>query len=473
MNQGLKKKYGLITAICMVVGIAVGSGVFYKAQDMLNYTNRNLPLGILAWIIGGVVMIICALNFATLAGKFEKVNGLVDYTEATVGSGYSYAMAWFLTTIYYPAMTAVLAWLCGRYTLELFGIAAPQSLSHPLTMTLAGFYLILIYALNTLSPKLSGKFQVATTAIKMIPLCLMAIVGTVVGLINGNTVEAFTETAVGSGDPTSLLAAVVAGAFAYEGWIIATSINAEIKQAKRNLPIALIIGCVVIAAIYILYFIGLAGAASVEEITVEGSTTAFRKLFGNAGGTILNLFVVFSCYGVLNGLMTASTRGLYSISSRGLGPKPQMFGELSAHTNMPQNSSIIGLALCSLWLFYFYGANLNASPLFGVFSFDSSELPIITIYAMYIPMFVMFIKKYGKENVWKNIVLPVLAIASCVFMVIAAVYAHGIKPYLAAKETGVFSFPVLFYLIVYAVIMGIGAIFYWCRPKANPQPTQE
>ena len=48
-----RKDIGLITAICMVVGIVIGSGVFFKAQNVLSLTNKNMPLGILAWLIGG------------------------------------------------------------------------------------------------------------------------------------------------------------------------------------------------------------------------------------------------------------------------------------------------------------------------------------------------------------------------------------------------------------------------------------
>ena len=121
MENKLEKKFGLITAICMVVGIVVGSGVFFKAQNVLSITEGNMPLGILAWVIGGAVMLICALNFSTLATHFEKVNGIVDYGEATVGEGYAYFIAWFSTMIYYPGMTSVLAWVSARYTVALFG----------------------------------------------------------------------------------------------------------------------------------------------------------------------------------------------------------------------------------------------------------------------------------------------------------------------------------------------------------------
>lgn len=462
-NNQLKKRYGLFTAICMVVGIVIGSGVFFKAQDILKYTNGNMLLGILAWIIGGVVMIICAFTFANFATQYLKVNGVVDYAEAIVGKKYAYMTGWFLSTIYFPAMTSVLAWVSARYTLVLFDASA--DITSGLCMALGAFYLCLAYAINILSPKIAGKFQVSATIIKLIPLAIIVVVGTIVGLINGNTIEAFTQTAESTGgDFGSVFAGIAAAAFAYEGWIIATSINAELKNAKRNLPIALVIGTIIIMVVYITYFIGLTGGASVDVLRAEGSTTAFKNLFGQVGGTILNVFIVISCLGTLNGLMLACTRSFYSVAVRDCGPAPKTLAHIDPHTNMPSNSGVIALFFCAAWFFYFYAANLT-KPVFGLFSFDSSELPIITIYAIYIPVFIMFIIKEGKKNIFKNIVMPVLATLASLFMVFVAIYAHGIRPYQAAAENGEFAFPVLFYLIVFAVIMAIGALFYRKKEK--------
>ena len=457
-NNQLHKRYGLFTAICMVVGIVIGSGVFFKAQDILNYTGGNMLIGILAWVIGGVVMIICAFNFANLATKYAKVNGVVDYAEAIVGKKYAYVLGWFTSTIYFPAMTSVLAWVSARYTLLLFNPAA--DITSGLCMALGAFYLCLVYALNMLSPKLAGKLEVSATVIKLIPIATIIVIGTIFGLINGNTTEAFAAAnQVAGNDFSSVFAGIAAAAFAYEGWIVATSINAELKHPKRDLPRALVIGTVIIMAVYILYFIGLTGGASVEVLMKEGSTTAIRNLFGPIGGTVLNTFVVISCLGTLNGLMIACPRSFYSVAVRGCGPKPRVLSSVDPQTNMPANAGMLALLFCGFWYFYFCGANLT-TPIFGLFSFDSSELPIITVYAMYIPLFLVFIKKEGKKNPLKNIVMPVLAVMACLFMIFVAVYAHGIRPYLSARANGEFAFPVLFYLIVFAVIMAIGMLFY-------------
>jgi hypothetical protein len=132
-------------------------------------------------------MIVCAYTFSIMATKYEYVNGIVDYADVTMGSKYGYYVGWFMATIYYPTLTSVLAWVYARYACVLLGfdIVGPQC------MTIACFFLIGSYALNALSPILAGKFQVSATVIKLVPLLLMAVVGTIVGLTSGMTAENF------------------------------------------------------------------------------------------------------------------------------------------------------------------------------------------------------------------------------------------------------------------------------------------
>lgn len=462
MSDKLERKFGLFTAICMVAGIVIGSGVFFKAQTILEKTNGDMPLGIVAWLIGGAIMLICLLAFSRMGQKYERVNGLVDYAEATVGPKFGYMVGWFSSTIYYPAMTSALAWLSARYTLEFITSVSPDfpmivpvaeggCILGPECLALTLVYMCLSYAINALSPKLAGKFQTTTTIIKLIPLGLMAIVGVVYGLTNGTLTQNFANTNISAPESGSLLfAAVCSTAFAYEGWIIATSINAEIHNSKKNLPKALTIGGIIIISAYILYYIGVAGGASTDELVANGTTIAFQNVFGGVFGNILKLFVAISCLGTLNGLMLATCRGMYSIAARGNGPAPAVMAQIDRRTNMPNNSSAIGLVLTAFWFLYFYSSNL-AGMWQGAFVFDSTELPIITIYAMYLPIFIMWIKKEKDQNVVGRYVLPILAILGSCFMIAACIISHGMG--------------CVWYLIVFAVIMVIGALMYQKKTK--------
>ena len=459
----LKKKYGLITAICMVVGIVVGSGVFFKAEAMLNITKGDLPVALLSWLIGGCVMVISAYTFAVMGTKFEKINGVVDYSEALVGSKYAYYVGWFMATIYYPAMTSALAWLSARYTMVLFGF----ELNSAETMVLAFVYLILSFALNTLSPKLAGHFQVSTTVIKLIPLILMAVVGTIYGIKNGvlidnmNSVVELVKDAEGNivsstqvarqGVSTHLiLAGVCTSVFAYEGWVIATAINSELKDAKKNLPRALVLGTIIVVVVYMLYYIGISGSIKTAELLPNGAGLAFKTIFGNVAGTILTVFIAVSCLGTLNGLTLACDRGFYSLAARNHGPRPDFLGKLDHATEMPSNASIVALIFNALWLFYFYMANLTPFASYtgkgSIFLFDSTELPLICVYAFYLPLYVMLMVKGKEFNVFRRFIMPILSFAGACLFIYAAIAKHGIKN--------------IGFIIVAGIIMLFGAILY-------------
>ncbi len=453
MDNKLERKYGLFTAICMVVGIVIGSGVFFKAQTILQKTGGDMPLGILAWLIGGAIMLVCLLTFSFMGQKYERVNGLVDYAEATVSPRYGYLMGWFSATIYFPGMTSALAWLSARYTLEFITSAFPAfpmtipaaeggCLIGPECMALTLIFLCGTYAVNTLSPKTAGKLQTGTTIIKLIPLLLMAVVGLIIGALSGTLQENFrTNAVVENAAASPLFASVCATAFAYEGWIIATSINSEIRDSKRNLPKALIIGGITIVVIYIFYYVGVAGGATNQELIDVGANVAFTNLFGGVFGNVLNLFVAISCLGTTNGLMMGCTRCMYSLATRGEGPDPEKYAQVDKKTNMPTNSAIFALMITAVWFLYFYLTNL-AGTWTGPFVFDSTELPIITIYLMYLPILIQWMRKETDQPPLRRFVLPCLALCGSVFMVIACIFSHGIG--------------CVWYLIVFAIVMAIG-----------------
>lgn len=299
----------------MVVGTVIGSGIFFKAENVLKGTGGNIGIGILAFIIMGVVMIISACTFGIVAQSHEGVDGLVGFAKASCGKTYSYYVGWFMAVVYYPSLVGVLCWLPARYFGVLIGWEDPTS--GPV-MTLAVFFMVVTYLMNALAPKIAGKFQISTTIIKLIPLLLMAVVGTIVGLADGQISYNFANVVDPSVAPlTGLFGGVVSLSFAFEGWICATSIGSELKDSKKNLPRALLIGTVIVAVVYVVYYIGLSGAidsATMMEGGQAGAKLAFINIFGQVGGVLIFAFVSVSCWGTCNGLMMAVTRGMYDLA---------------------------------------------------------------------------------------------------------------------------------------------------------------
>lgn len=444
-ENNLLEKYGLFTAISMVVGTVIGSGIFFKASKVLASNNGHMIKSIITVLSVGLIMLVCAYVFSMLAGRVDRVNGLVDYSELACGPRYAYAVGWFVSTMFYPTITACLAWISANYIIIFFDI----NLGWQFHYLLSALLLILSFLFNIVSPILSGKFQVCTTVVKLVPLSVMAIAGTVAGLINGTTVSNLTfsdSTITGGG---GLFAAIIAFAFAYEGWIFATTINAEIKNSRKNLPRALIIGAIIIISVYIFYFMGLMGVLSTEQIIDAGDDLprmAFSHLFGSeVFGTVIYVFVIISCLGTMNGLMLVSTRSIYSVAVRGQGICPRIFSRISPKTDMPTSSAIFGLCVCLIWLTQWQFGFINGflpRPL----SFENDELPIAAFYAACIPIFIYVMRKCTDLGIIKRFVMPSLACLAALFMIFCAIYSYRIDA--------------LYYLIVFCIIMGIGMCFY-------------
>jgi len=430
LMETLNKKYGFWTATAMVVGIVIGSGVFFKADDVLIASGGRLPVALLAWLIGGSIMIVTSFVFAGIATKIEKVNGVVDYFEEAYGAGAAYLVAWFFTFIYYPSLVAVLSWVSANYSAGLIGI--PGSV-----IPLSFIFLILFFILNTASPVLAGKWQVSTTMIKLVPLGFIAVVGIISGLISGQTIESFTKSAkMISGDGGGLAVATLSTAFAYEGWIIATTINAELKDSKKTLPKALVLGALAVVAVYMLYYLGISGTLSNEEVIAAGDEApvhVISLIFGNLAGTILTVFVVISCLGTLNGLVMGSARGMFSMAARGRGPSPAFFGRVNPKTNSTTNSAIIGFICSVIWLIVWHG---NFAGWWGGF-IDISELPIAILYVIYISIYIWVIRTHKDSSVFSRFIAPILAGTGSLYIISGAV-----------KKDMFFSFMIIFILIM-------------------------
>lgn len=441
----LNEKYGLFMAIAMVIGSVIGSGVFFKAELICRITRDNAHLGIAAWIIGGLGMLLCLLSFSCLVKKYGSENGLVGIAERSVGKEYAYYVGWFMATIYYPALASVLAWLSARYTLMFFGI---EDYGGGLCMLLSCLFLVISFAQNSLFPAFSGKFQVVTTVLKLIPLVLMLVFGTLKGTASGILYQNLSVSSFSSDSLLTLFSAITASMFAYEGWIAAASIGSELKNSRRNLPLALILGGIVVMAVYVLYYTGILGAVDSEVLInygPDGIRMAFKSVLGDFASEFLTLFVAVSCLGALNAMMIGLGRAMYVIAIGERGPAYKVFSYLAPHCGMPIASFVSGLVFSVVWLIFLFGAQISDTPLFSSFSFDSSEMPVVTVYALYIPMFFMFIINSRKEKGLLNLIVPAAGICACLFIMTCAVIAH--------------SKDVVDYLFAFTAIMLAGEIF--------------
>ena len=136
----------------------------------------------------------------------------------------------------------------------------------------------------------------------------------------------------------------------------------------------------------------------------------------------------------------------FLIAARNEGPKPKLFAQVDNATNMAPSSATVGLLMCIAWMVFFYCSQFSSfGKNLGIFAFDPTELPIVTSYFLYIPIFFMMLFKLKDVNGFKRFIAPVIAVIGCVFMMVATIYSH--KKF------------VIGYLILFIIINAVGMLF--------------
>lgn len=410
-----KKEYSLFTAIAMIVGIVIGSGIFFKSDNILIYTNGSIKDGIILFSLAAVGIIFGSLAIGVLASKTTKAGGVITYADEYSGKKTACAFGWFQVFIYYPAVTVVVSWVAGIYGAMLFGIeASSYTIALIGTAAIVGCFLV-----NVLSANLGGYFQNCSTVIKMIPLIVIA----GAGFIYGDPYAAVpigNEVSTAGGNSVSWLAALGPIAFSYDGWVVSTSIAHEIKNSKKNLPIALIVGPIFVLAAYIFYFAGISrliGPMNIMEMGDAHVNEAAVKLFGEGGAKIILIFVIISVLGTLNGFILGFIRLPYSLALRGMFPASERIKKVNDKTHLPEYSAAIAFTTTIIWsVINYIVQSRNLIP-----NSDVSEIPIVASYILYIILYVCVIKLYFKgevEGKIRGVVIPVLAIFGSLLIIV-------------------------------------------------------
>lgn len=416
-DNGNQAKYGLFTAITMIAGIVIGSGIFFKADDVLVYTQGNVLLGILIFSISAIAIVFGSLSISQLATRTDKPGGIIAYAEEFVNPKAATALGWFQSFLYFGTLIPVVGYVAGIYICSLFGI-------EPTLMRTTGIGLacyIVIFIANMISAKLGGYIQNIALIIKLIPLIVIVIAGLVFGNpapIIANDVETIKTAGVSVG----VLAAFAPIAFSFDGWIVATSIGHEIKNSKRNLPIALIVSPIVILVLYVLYFVGMTSLVGTERVLELGNDAAYyaaESLFGATAGKVFIIFIIVSVLGTLNGLTLGSIRMPYSLATRNMFPASKVISKTSEKLNgMPINSAILTFIIALIWTAIrfishkFLGAD------------DISEIFVSISYVNFILLYVVIFKLAKQGEIKSKIMgyfVPTMAIIGSLIIITGSI----------------------------------------------------
>lgn len=319
VNSGFKKEISLFGGVSIIGGIMVGSGIFYLGSYVLMRSGMSMGLALLSWIIGGIVSLIGGICFAELGASDTKAGGLTVY----------------LTKAYNPLIGFLCgfnSWLIGGPgSIAALAIALPSALtmifpmSDMLIKIFAIILILLLTAVNYFGVKFGSKLQNVSMIAKLIPIGIIMIAGLVFGQVSPDLSLTPKTGDVNLSSIISMVAfAVVASLWAYEGWTNLNTVAEELKNPKKNLPLAIVISIVSITILYTLFNYSIYKVIPFEEIQVLLSNNEFylgtyaaEKLMGRTGSLLVVIGMVVAMFGSLNGCILAFPRMYYAMSEQG------------------------------------------------------------------------------------------------------------------------------------------------------------
>ena len=410
-NKQLQKNLGIAAALSTVVGMVIGGGVFFKPQAVYTLTGGAPGLGILAWIIAGIMTITAGLTAAEVSAAIPKTGGMMVYIEEIYGKKLGFLTGWMQTVLFFPATAAAIAVMFGQQAALLLN---NSSLVMPMTIGV----ILLIGILNTFGSKTSGAIQTVSTVCKLIPLVLII----VFGFIKGSGDNPIMNPLVAEGiRPMGIIGQLlVAILFAYDGWINVGALAGEMKNPGKDLPKAIIGGLSIVMAINVvinLAYLWVLPASELAQYASPASIVA-EKIFGPVGGKLINVGILVSVFGCLNGYLLTGPRIPYTLANQKL--LPATFGKLNKN-GVPANATLFMVVLSVIY------------ALSGQFNL-LSDLSMFAIWAFYTLTFIGVIKlrktQPDLERPYKvpfYPVIPIISICSGLFVVIDQLFLAGMK----------------------------------------------
>ena len=340
----LKKTLGLVPALAIVVGMVIGSGVFFKPTAV--FTATGAPgLGLIAWIIGGIITICGGLTVAEISAAIPKTGGMLTYLEMTYGPVWAYLLGWAQTIIYFPATIAAQAIIFATQAVSLLAIS--DSLITPIAIA-AMLFLIFM---NILGSKTGGIIQTLATIGKLVPL--FGIIA--VGLMHdgGGVVRLVPITVMDHPSATCLGSALIGIMFAYDGWINVGAIAGEMKNPGKDLPKAIVGGLSLVMGVYLLINVAYLFAMTAPELgaTPTPASDVAKILFGAGGGKQKTIGILVSIFGALNGYIMTGMRIPYAMAAENKLPFSEFFSKLHPKFGTPVNGGILLAAISVIMIF--------------------------------------------------------------------------------------------------------------------------
>jgi len=313
-GERLPRRLGLASAIAVLVGSTIGSGIF-RVPAAVAARLGDPTQALVAWVLGGVFALFGALTLAEVAAALPRSGGVFAYILEGFGPLPAFLFGWTELTVIRASALGAIATIFAEY----LGYFIP--LNNQMVHLIAAIGIVLVGAFNYVGVSLAAAIMNFITAAKY--AALAALVGLAFFAGEGSAAHLVSGGGGTAGFQLSLFAtALIPIMWTYDGWADLSFMGGEVKDPGRTLPLALIAGTALIVAVYVLLnaaYIYLVPIPEMAQSRLIAATAAERiPLLGPRGGGVIAAVVMLSCFGTLNGSMMTGPRIFFAMADRGL-----------------------------------------------------------------------------------------------------------------------------------------------------------
>lgn len=325
---------GFTSAVAIVMGNMIGSGVFLLPASLAGYRGLSLA----GWLLSSAGAVMLALVFARLARQLPAAGGLYAYTREAFGPAVAFIVAWG----YWLSSTATLSALAVAFVgyLDPFIPSIVRAPAAAAALAVATIWVLV--GVNVVGVREAGRLQVATLILKLLPLVLVGVGGLFYFEPASFTMPAAGDTSTAG----QIIATMTLTLWAFLGLETATIPAGSVKDPARTIPRATVVGTVAAAVIYIVATVGVMSLVPVD--TLGTSTAPFADgagvLFGSGAAQLVALGAAISCFGALNGWTLVT--GQLPMAAAADGLFPAVFARMSRR-GTPAVSMVIAGVLAS------------------------------------------------------------------------------------------------------------------------------
>ncbi len=314
----LPRRIGLWTAIAVVIGSTIGSGIFRSPAGIANRLPGPLPM-LSVWVLGGVFALCGALTLAEIASAIPETGGLYAFLKRGWGRLYGFLFGWAQLTVIRAASLGAISITFAEYFWRVMGYDPSVQPYTQYAHYTAAAAIVLTASFNIVGVRWGGLVTGLTTVAKFGGLLFIVLLALIVALpkTGGHFVPAVPP---GSFTVPAFGLALVSVLWAYDGWADLSYAAGEVKDPQRNLPRAFIGGTLLVIAIYVLANVAYLSVLPVEQIQTSRLVAAdvAEHLIGRGGVVFVSTTVMISTFGTLSAVLLTSPRIIFAMAEDGL-----------------------------------------------------------------------------------------------------------------------------------------------------------